>query len=453
MNRQLVDQFNNNIMLTVDSYKTTMWQMEVPGVEDNFFYFEMRNGAKYPKAVFVTLQAILLKHLTGVRVDGNSIREAKTIIDAHMGPGIFNEEGWRYISKKHGGKLPVEICAVPEGSVNDIGTVLFTVHATDPECAWLPRYLETVLSQVWYGSTVATLSRQVKLDYADHMMATLGNTDGIEFKLHDFGCRGVSSMESAELGGLAHLVNFMGTDTIPALAAARDYYDADLSTLAFSVPASEHSIMTVLGEDGEDLIIQHLLDTVSTGILSVVGDSFSIKSFVAEKVCGKFKQQIQERDGTFVIRPDSPTPEWPMASDQMVWIYQTLWDTFGGTVSPTGYKILDSHVNVLWGDGIDQGGIHHILMALKNAGFATTNVSGMGGGLLQKVNRDTQRCAMKLSAQKRNGIWYDVQKRPLDKSKWSKTGRFEELDLPVVFRDGELIRRYTFDEVRSNAAI
>lgn len=414
-------------------------------------YFEMREGAKWDEAVFFGLQMVCLKHLTGVRVDANKIREAKEYVDAHMGPGIFFEEGWQYIARYHAGRLPIIIRSVPEGSVNKVGTVLFTIEVTDEKCAWLLEALETLLVQVWYPCTVATLSREVKKDYAKYMTETLGATDGIEFMLHDFGCRGVSSMESAEIGGLAHLVNFCGTDTVPALAAGKNYYDADLSTLGFSVPASEHAIMTSLGEDGEAAIVQQILDECPTGIVSIVIDSFDPKKFITDLVCDKFRMQIIERDGKFVVRPDSPTAEWPMAADQMVWIYKRLWDEFGGTYSPNGYKILDDHVGVLWGDGIDHGGITHILMALKNAGFATTNVSGMGGGLLQKVNRDTQRCAMKCSAQKRGGVWHDIQKKAFGKV--SKPGRFLDEPLEVVFRNGELVRRYTFEEVRENARL
>ncbi len=451
MNQELIDQLNHNIILSVDSYKLSHWKMQQKDLENMVLYWEMRKGAKYEEAVFFGLQAILLKHFTGCRVDANKIREAKQFINPHMGPGVFNEEGWTYISEKLGGRLPVRIQAVPEGSVNPINSVLFHVQVTDENCAWLAEPLETILSHVWYTSTVATLSREVKKDYSKYMNETLGGVTGIDFMLHDFGGRGVTCFEQMGIGGMAHLVNFQGTDTVPGLKAAYDYYDADLSTLGFSVPASEHAVMTSLGADGELAIIEQILDEFPTGIVSVVGDSYDIVNFVKNIVGTQLHDRIMSRDGKFVVRPDSPTEEWPMAADQMVWIYQTLWYAFGGTESPTGFKILDDHVGVLWGDGIDRGGVHHILMALKNAGFATTNVSGMGGGLLQKVNRDTQRCVIKCSAQKRSGVWHDVHKETFGKV--SKAGRFLELDLPVVFENGELVRRYTFDEVRENAKL
>lgn len=451
MNQELIDQLQNNIILCVDLYKPSHWAMQQKDLENQVLYWEMREGAQYPEAVMVGLQAQILKHLTGVRVDAQKIKEAKLYIDAAMGPGIFNEEGWRYISKELHGLLPLRIRAVPEGSINPVGNVLFTVEATDEKCAWLVEYVETILSQVWYPSTVATLSREVKKDYAKYMTETLGSTKGIEFMLHDFGCRGVGTMETAALGGLGHLVNFVGTDTAPALKAAVDYYEADMATLGFSIPAAEHAITTALGREGEQKAIEDILDAFPSGYVAAPGDGFDIKFYVSTVVGEYLRDRILERDGKFVVRPDSPTEEWPMPADQMVWIFQTIWEKFGGTYSPTGYKIINDHLGVLWGDGIEKAGIHHILMSLKNNGFATTNVSGMGGGLLQKVNRDTQRCAIKCSAQKRSGIWHDVHKETFGKV--SKAGRFLELDLPVVFENGELVRRYTFDEVRENAKL
>lgn len=443
----------NNIILKTDSYKLAHWKMYQDKLENVFSYFEMREGAKYREAVFFGLQAIIMKHLDGCRVDNHMIADAKFIVDLHMGPGVFNEEGWKYIVKEHNGRLPIRICAVPEGSVNPVSTVLMTIEATDPKCAWLVNYLETIISQVWYTSTVATLSREVKRKYSSYMTETLGNTDGIDFMLHDFGERGVSSMESAELGGMAHLVNFMGTDTVPALLAAKNFYRANIAALGFSVPATEHSVMTSLGVSGEWKIVGQLIEEFPTGILSVVGDSYDIYNFVSNIMGVDYKDAILARDGKFVVRPDSNTPTHPEPRDQMVWIYNELWEIFGGTYSDTGYKILNEKVGVLWGDGIDSNGITNILDALFHAGFATTNVSGMGGGLLQKVNRDTQRCAIKCSAQLRDGVWYDIQKNPLDQSKKSKTGRFEDLDLPVVFENGKLVKHYTFDEVRQNASL
>ncbi len=459
---------SDSIILMTDSYKLTHWKQYPDDTEAVYSYFESRKGAQFPFTVFFGLQYIL-DHIEGVQVSYDSIKYAEEIIDVHMGPGHFNRAGWEHILTEHGGRLPIRIKAVPEGSIIPTGNVLMTVENTDPECYWLTNYVETILTHVWYGSTVATLSKWVKNQYETYLGAT-GDTSGIDFMLHDFGFRGASSLETAGIGGAAHLVNFKGTDTLAALEVAIDYYDADPSSLAFSVPATEHSIMTSLGRYGEYDILDNLLDTYPTGILSVVSDSYNIYKFTEAVI--KRKDKIMARDGAFVLRPDSITHDHPSAPELMSWITRSLWDAFGGHENSKGYKVLDDHIRVIWGDGIDHNGIVSVLRQLKEEGFASENfVFGMGGGLLQKVNRDTQRFAFKSSAQKRSGVWYDVSKEPLDASKASKRGRLklvrengyktineaefgydDEVNLLVpVFEDGEILKRYSFDEVRANA--
>jgi nicotinamide phosphoribosyltransferase len=286
--------------------------------------------------------------------------------------------------------------------------------------------------------------------------------------LHDFGYRGASSHESAAIGGAGHLVNSLGTDTLPAMIVAQRYYGADPANTAFSVPATEHSVMTSLGPDGEMKVVDKLLNDHPEGILSVVGDSYSIYEFV-NQVGTTFKDRILARDGVFVVRPDSVTANDPTPAGLMVELSCRLWAQFGGTTNEAGFKTLDSHVRLLWGDGIDPDGIDAILTKCENAGFAAENyVFGMGGGLLQKLNRDTQRFAFKCSAQQRNGAWFNVQKSPLDKSKASKAGRLSLIKhgeqfatvpeanadlLETVFENGSVVRDYSFEEVRANAAL
>jgi nicotinamide phosphoribosyltransferase len=367
--------------------------------------------------------------------------------------------------------LPVVIKAVEEGTVVPINNVLMTIENTDNKCFWLTNYLETILSQVWYPITVASLSREVKVNIKEYLDLT---SDGglLNFGLHDFGFRGASSWESAGIGGAAHLINFLGTDTVVAMEVAVNYYNANLDNLAFSVAATEHSVMTALGKNGEEQVVENLLNEYPTGILSVVSDSYDIYNFVDYIVGQKFRDRIKNRKGVFVVRPDSITPTHPTPEAEMVWIIDTLWDHFGGTVNSKGYKLLTPCVRVLWGDGIDIEGIKKILYAVTKAGFATENIAcfGMGGGLLQKVNRDTQRCAFKCSAQYRDGQWYDIQKNPKDVSKASKKGKlklikvdgeFETVGendpgedyLKVVFENGVLVKEIDFDTVRKNASL
>ena len=463
---------NKNICLTTDSYKLNHWNQYPDGTEKVYSYFECRKGAKFAETPFFGLQYIIKNHLEGVVVIREKIENAAKLCKAHFGSEkYFNREGWEYILNSYGGKLPVVIKAVEEGTVVPINNVLMTIENTDNKCFWLTNFLETILSQVWYSTTVAALSREVKVNIKEYFDLT---SDGglLNFGLHDFGFRGASSWESAGIGGAAHLINFLGTDTVVAMEVAVNYYNADLNGLAFSVAATEHSVMTALGKNGEEQVVENLLNEYPTGILSVVSDSYDIYNFVSNIVGTKFKDRILDRDGVFVVRPDSITPTHPTPEEEMVWIMENLWANIGGTINSKGYKVINPKVRVLWGDGIDIDGIKKILYAVTKAGFATENIAcfGMGGGLLQKVNRDTQRCAFKCSAQYRDGQWYDIQKNPKDVSKASKKGKlklikvdgeFETVGendpgedyLKVVFYDGVLLNEVDFATIRKNAAL
>jgi nicotinamide phosphoribosyltransferase len=443
-----------NLIAMVDSYKLSQHKMYVDGTETVYSYFEARKGAEFDKTVFFGLQRILFDHLDGDRITKAHIDSAGEVFDFHMGPGVFNEVGWDQIVRQYNGSIPLRIWAVPEGSVHDASEVLMVVENTGgTPFRWLTDYIETLMVQVWYASTVASLSRAIKGDIADYMMETTGSTDGIDFMLHDFGCRGATGMEAAGTGGMAHLINFKGTDTVPALFDAISYYGADPESLGFSVAAAQHSIMTQLGETGEAEVVETLLDRFPEGILAAPIDSYNYINYV-DVIAVNLKDKIMARDGKFVFRPDSTSEFHPTPEEEMVWLLGRLWDIFGGTVNEQGYKVIDSHVGALWGDGIDREGINKIMEATTQAGFAVTNyLFGMGGALLQKVNRDTQQFAFKCSAMRRNGEWVDIQKNPLDKTKASKTGRFDNLNLPLVFENGEIMKAYTFDEVRENAKL
>lgn len=465
----------NNIITETDSYKFgSHWNMYPAGTQNVYSYFECRTGAKWDKAVFFGLQYILKRHLEGIVVTREKIEKAALLSKAHFGNDTaFNRAGWEYILNTHGGRLPVRIRAVPEGSIIPISNAMFNIEATDKsdKCAWLVGHLETILSRIWYPIAVATLSRQTKDMIKFYLDKTAESLGGLDFMLHDFGYRGVSSEESACIGGAAHLVNFLGTDTMGAMELLMDYYGAPAEGLAYSVPASEHSVMTALGKDGEATVVKDLLDKYPTGILSVVADSYNIYNFVTNFVGELYKDRILAREGVFVIRPDSVTPTHPLPEDEMLWIVKELYTKIGGTVNNKGYKVVNPKVRVLWGDGISKEDAERILDTLMANGFSAENVAcfGMGGGLLQKVNRDTMRCAFKSSAQLRDGVWHDIKKNPLDESKKSKAGRLklvktddgyvtvQENDsrpdvLETVFENGHIVKTYTLKEIRERAA-
>jgi nicotinamide phosphoribosyltransferase len=461
----------NNLILKTDSYKLGHYNQYPKGTTGVYSYAEARIGGKYKELVFFGLQPLLRK-LAGSVVTKEDVNDAWHLANAHFGnPDVFNYDGWMYIVEELDGKLPIRVKAMPEGSVVELGTAVFTIENTDPKCFWLTNALESFLLHVWYPSTVATLSRAVKQNLAGYLERTSDNPDAINFMLHDFGYRGATTDEAAAIGGLGHLVNFMGTDTLPALLLGINEYEANLETLGFSVVATEHSVMTALGAAGERSQVQRLLDDNPTGIISCVIDSYNPYKFV--DMCGQvFKQKIMRRDGKFVFRPDSTTDRDPTPEAHVITLLEVIGRYFGTTTNSKGFRVLDPHVGILWGDGIDADGIEKILRLMEREGWAADNiVFGMGGGLLQKVNRDTQRWAVKSSAQRRNTeVWVPVQKNPLDTTKKSKAGRLKNIRtagrvvtvredqsdaqdlLQVVFEDGVLVREYTFDEVRALAA-
>lgn len=462
----------DNLILATDSYKLNHWAQYPKGTERVYSYFETRKGATYPDTVFFGLQYLLKRYLVGSVVNYPQLEEAATLARAHFGKaGVFNYHGWSHLIKDHNGELPLRIKAVPEGTPVPTGNVMMTVENTCDQCFWLTNAVESLLTHVWYPSTVATLSRHTIERIGNKLDETAGSRDGLPFMLHDFGYRGASSHETAAIGGAAHLVNSLGTDTLPGMLTAMKYYDAKLDDLAFSVPATEHSVMTAQGKEGEMDIVDQLLDEYPEGILSVVADSYDIYDFV-NALGGRFKDRILARDGVFVVRPDSVTFDHPTPEDLVAWISWRLWKDFGGTDNAKGFKVLNPKVRILWGDGIDPKGIGNILATASANRFSAENyVFGMGGGLLQKVNRDTQRFAFKCSAQRRDGRWHDVYK--VTPSKNSKRGRLALVEgkdgletvqvsdgvhgrkvddlLVPVFENGKILNEITFDQVRANA--
>jgi nicotinamide phosphoribosyltransferase len=452
----------DNIMLLTDSYKLSHYHQYPPGTEKVYSYFESRVGAEYPETMFFGLQYFIKKYLMGQVVTQEKIDEANEIADLHMGPGVFNREGWQRILNEHDGRLPVEIKAVPEGSKIPTGNVLMTIENTDPACYWLPNYLETLLVQVWYPSTVATISSHVR-DIIRAGLIQTGDVGGLDFKLHDFGFRGVSSVESAGIGGLAHLVNFKGSDTLAAIVCGRKFYGEEMA--GCSIPASEHSTMTSWGEEGEADAYRNMLEKYPTGLVACVSDSYDIEN-ACSKIWGEtLRDEVLERDGVLVVRPDSGE-----IVSTVIDVMERLYHAFGGHNNVKGFTMLHDNVRVIQGDGCTPETIEKVINAMYLDGWSIDNIAfGMGGGLLQKLDRDTQKFAFKCSAALVGGEWRDVYKRPkTDPTKNSKRGRLTLTKgvtydtvphgtgvdvLVAVFRDGELLVDQTLEEIREVACL
>lgn len=474
----------DSILLDTDSYKVGMNLMYPPGTEYVYSYIESRGG-KYDRTEFLGVQAFA-KRLASTRITKEMVDVANKIWTAHGEP--FNYDGWMYIVNELGGKLPVRIKAVKEGLVIPTKNVLCTIENTDPKCFWLTTWLETpLLRAIWYPTTVGTTSWHIKQEILNYLEKS-GDPTTIAFKLHDFGARGVSSGESAGLGGAAHLVNFMGTDTITGVLHIMDIYGGDVA--GYSIPAAEHSTITSWGRENEVDAYRNMVKQFGKegAIVAVVSDSYDI--YKACEMWGtELKDDVINSGATVVIRPDSGDP--CVVLPQMLRI---LSNKFGFSMNSKGYKVLNN-VRVIWGDGINSVSLSSILRTVVDVGgYSADNIAfGMGGGLLQQLDRDTLKFAMKCSAvgvrevTKFTGeldhefesevVWRDVFKDPAtDPGKASKKGRVQlwesggEYETSVIrpkhwtdkgigwtealvtyYEDGSQVFTQTFDEVRANS--
>ena len=461
--------FEINRIIDTDSYKASHWLQYPPNTTRAFFYLESRGSDRnWNDTVFFGLQYILKRYFASPFTQ-EMVEEAREVITAHGLP--FNYAGWSRLVEKHEGRLPLRIRAVPEGSIVPLQNVLMTVETTDAEFAWLASWFETQLMRIWYAITVATQSYQIKKDVYKYLIESSDDPDGeILYKVHDFGARGVSSQETAAIGGAAHLVNFLGTDTMAALLLHREFYHASMA--GFSIPAAEHSTVTAWGRDAEVESYRNLLRNFAKpgALLAVVSDSWNIYNAVEHLWGEQLRQEVIDSGARIVIRPDSGDPVEVVSR-----VAALLGEKFGCQTNSKGFKVLNN-VRIIQGDGVSQDSVNNILAKLKSDGMSASNIAfGIGGSLLQKVNRDTMRFAYKCSAIVVDGRLREVYKEPVtDKKKFSKRGRLDlikigdeyqtvKMDsvemssmpnsaLETVFEDGRVMVDDTLDAIRLRAS-
>jgi nicotinamide phosphoribosyltransferase len=409
----------NNLILSTDSYKFSHWLQYPQNTTNVFSYIESRGCAYNDKVMMFGLQYFIKKFLSDP-ITKSDVDAAEKLVSGHGLP--FNREGWDYIVSKHKGRLPIIIKAAREGTLIPTKNVMLTIENTDPKCAWLTSYLETILLEnIWYPSTVASNTFMAKSVIYDALKKSSDDPDAeIDFKLHCFGYRGVSSQESAAIGNCAHLVNFKGTDTVAGLICAMEYYFTDVC--GFSIPASEHSTITIWTEEGELQAYENMVNQYAKqgAMFACVIDSYDTFRAIDMWHSSGLLDRVKEAGATVVLRPDSGD-----ATTIPIQVIQRLMDHVGYTINSKGYKVLPNHVRVIQGDGIT---IHSMKLIIKNmldAGLSMSNLAfGMGAGTLQKVDRDSYKFAMKCSSAVVDGVQRDVYKNPVtDSSKQSKRGR------------------------------
>lgn len=481
----------NNILLHADVYKWGHMEQYKEGTEFVYSYLTARSTKKYGEIMMFGFQYYATEYLCKP-ITKEHVQEFVEAYEDILGPCPESTKQ-KVQSLQKLGYLPIKIKAVPEGTivpvkcaVSDKTNVLLTMTNTLPGFGWVVGLLEGLLLKLWYTCSVASYSRNLCNLVRDFAAVTCDNFDHLKWSVHDFGYRGVSSEETAELGGAAHLINFYGSDTIVARGFIKKYYPTTTGhfkqPIMQSVPATEHSVMCSYGLDGEFEAFEKLLETYPTGILSIVSDTYNLWN-VLTNFLPRLKDKILARDGKVVIRPDSGDPEKIILGDkdatpgspEYKGALELLAEVFGTTLNSKGFKVLNPKIGLIYGDGFYWDRFVRVLNGMKSAGWATSNlVVGIGGLLLQQHNRDDGGFAFKAIQAIINGKPVALFKDPVtDPGKKSHTGLLslhkragghgvywetkenvtveqEQIgELKVVFIDGSLTR-ISFDEVRDN---
>lgn len=333
------------------------------------------------------------------------LKTYKRRMDTSLGPNAVSTDHIQALWNK--GYLPLEIKALDEGTLVPLRVPVLTIQNTDPDFFWLTNFVETLLSNaLWHPMTSATIAYEYRKILQNYANKTSDIPELVQWQGHDFSMRGQSSLESSMVSGAGHLLSFTGTDTIPAIDFLENYYEANAEKelIGGSVAATEHSVMCMGGNESELATYRRLItDVQPNGIISIVSDTWDYWG-VLTKVLPALKDQIMKRDGKLVIRPDSGNPadiicgdpSAPVGSPASLGTAQILWNLFGGTTNSKGYKQLDSHIGMIYGDSITLEVCEDINQRLMALGFASTNmVYGIGSYTYQYVTRDTFGFAVK----------------------------------------------------------
>lgn len=457
-------------------------------------------------------------------------------INNYLGP---NSVGDQHIRELHElGYLPITIMALPEGTEYPIGVPSMMIWNNKPEFFWVTNYLETILSTtIWGMCTSATTAHYYKKLLTKYALETVGNTDFVQWQAHDFSFRGMFGLEAACMSGASHLFSFTGTDTVPAIEFLENYYgaDSDKELVGASVAATEHSVacttildfvekirienagtihQTIVEDELMNLAdieyVRHLITEVyPKGIVSIVSDSFDYWNTIT-KTSLALKETILNRDGKVVFRPDTGDPVKVVVGystneyeirDGKYYIFdivshkngsptsytkeiseaevkgsiECLWEIFGGTITEKGYKLLDSHVGLIYGDSITLERADQICNGLLKKDFASINiVFGIGSYTYQYVTRDTDGYAVKATFAVIDGKDTEIYKSPkgaaFKRSAKGLTAVFKDengefylkdgatweevlnCEFVLIYQDGKVHKTYTLQEVRDNLA-
>lgn len=495
--------FKLNPLNAVDSYKTSHFKMYTEGTEIIYSNLTPRSDRLFVNTLSESVKRFYDNKITFFGLQGalqtinclwneEFFQKPKADVCSKYAARLVPFAGGMTVDVSHFedlhdvGYLPIEVRALPEGSQVPMGVPVFTVQNLDRKFGWLTNYLETWFSnEIWKPSTIATIAKAYRNMLTHYAKETGSPLEFVSWQGHDFSCRGMSGMYDAASSSTGHLVSFLGSDTISAVDYAEWAYAGDMTFVAGSVPASEHSVMTLDGEEGETELFRRLItEVVPTGIVSLVADGYDYWKVLTETipalktdilarqpdamgfakvvvrpdsgdpvkiVCGYSDEELSIVDGVIRVRnADGSVSQQVITEAERKGSIEVLWEIFGGTITGTGHKLLDSHIGLIYGDSITLGRMHLILETLSKKGFASANVVfGIGSYTYQYMTRDTFGFAMKATYAEVNGQPRNIFKAPKTDSGAKKSAK----GLLAVVRDanGEfhLQQECTIDQVKS----
>lgn len=470
-----------NPLLGTDVYKMGHMEQYVPGCNRVYSYLIARSGKTYPKTVFFGLQYLLQEYLSiplEPWMADEFLETREEILEQPNSPEV--ERKIRALCDL--GYWPLQIKAVPEGTVMETRNVLMTITNTLDDFEWCVGFIESLILKIWEATTTASCSYQYRRVVDKYFEKTVDEEMYFlkSFMVHDFGYRGCGSEESAAITGTTHLSSFIGSDTVPALPFAKQFYGVRKGEKRMrSVPASEHSVMCSFGSDDELAAFRNMLRLYPDSIVSIVSDTYNIYT-VLTKFAEALRDEILARpDGAKVVfRPDSGNPEYIICGDpnaepgspEYLGAIRLLERVFGSTVNKKGYKVLNSKVGLIYGDGMYLERYERILKRMEEMGYAASNLVIGVGGILRDHSRDTMGFALKATYVEVNGVPREIEKDPitdLDKKSHKglirldqdENGHYYTTDqctpeqedsctlLPTVFLNGKIKIFYTLGEI------
>jgi nicotinamide phosphoribosyltransferase len=481
-----------NPLMLIDFYKADHRRQYPEGTEVVYSNFTPRKSRleNNDKLVFFGLQYLVKEYLVDQWNEG-FFKQPKEKVVADYKRRMDNALGKDSIPIEHIGELhdlgylPLVIKGLPEGTIVSPKIPVVTVCNTEPKFFWLTNYLESLMSAIlWKPATSATTAFQYRKTFNKYARETVSEND-IDFVCwqgHDFSFRGMSGIEDACMSAAGHLLSFYGTDTVPAIDFHEMYYnaDSDKELIGGSVPATEHSVMCMGTKDNEIGTFERLIaELYPNGIVSIVSDTWDFWAVITEYL-PQLKDKILARDGKVVIRPDSGDPvkiiigdkDATPGSPEFKGAIECMWEVFGGTITDKGYKLLDSHIGLIYGDSITLARQTAILEGLKEKGFASFNVVlGIGSYTYEYVTRDTYGFAMKATYGEVNGEPRNIFKDPKtdDGTKKSAKGLLAVFEtenglqlkdqcsweeekqgiLQTVFENGKIVNEQSLTEIRN----